>query len=73
MTIYCSTCEHVHPDRKEDRPWDWRCMKAPTAPGFFFVSPDYSPSPPYRQCRYINQDGECPMWEPRRVAPEKAA
>ncbi len=70
MTTWCSECEFVHPDTLKDRPWNWACMKAPTKPGFGFVSPDYSPTPPYRPCKYVNQIGECPMWEPRRIAPE---
>ncbi len=45
-------------------------MKAPTTPGYHFVSPDYSPSPPYQLCRFINTLGECPMWSIKRVAPD---
>lgn len=73
MTTYCRDCDLVHPDtHKETEPWKWRCMAAPTEPGFRFVDPDYSPSPPYELCSRINQIGECPFFEPRRVAPEKA-
>jgi len=46
-------------------------MSAPVEPGFRYVDPDYSPTPPYDLCSRINTDGECPMFEPRREAPVK--
>lgn len=72
MTTWCDACEHVHPDTAKQPPWQWRCMKAPVAErGYRFVSQDYAPAPPYHKCDFVNADGECPMWQARRVAPEK--
>lgn len=70
---FCEDCEHVHPDTRKQEPWRMRCMKAPTRPGYGFVSRTFSPDPPYVRCFDINKYGECEMFEPRRVAPEKAA
>lgn len=71
LPTYCDECEHTHPDSAKAEPWRWRCMKVPTKPGFGFVSRDYSPDPPYARCSDVNRNGECPMFEPRRIAPEK--
>lgn len=46
-------------------------MAAPVEPGFKFVDPDYSPTPPYDLCSRINQVGECPFFEIKREAPAK--
>ncbi len=47
-------------------------MKAPVAErGYRYVSQDYAPNPPYYKCDVVNTNGECPMWTPRRTAPEK--
>jgi hypothetical protein len=73
VTTYCQDCEHVHPAaNKADEPWRWRCLKVPVAPGYGFVSQDYSPDPPYARCSDVNRNGECEMYETRRVAPEEA-
>lgn len=69
---YCRDCDRVHPDTRKSEPWKWRCMAFPTAPGFGFVDPDFSPTPPYARCYDVNRHGECEMFEPLRVAPEKA-
>lgn len=66
---YCRDCDLVHGDTRKQEPWRWRCLAHPTEPGFGFVDPDYSPTPPYALCRYIN-DGQCPYFEKRRE-PEK--
>lgn len=71
--VYCRDCDLVHAATRSQEPWRWRCHAVPTEPGFGFVDPDYSPSPPYALCRFVNSDGECSMFEPRRVAPEKTA
>lgn len=70
--VYCSQCDNVHPDSRKREPWAWRCMKAPTEPGYGFVDPTYSPDPPYAKCDRINTDGRCSWFTPRRV-PEEAA
>jgi hypothetical protein len=72
--VYCSCCDHVHPaSRDEQKPWRWRCLAKPIEPGFKFVSPGFSPSPPYARCEDINRDGECALYTPRRIPPEDAA
>ena len=69
----CSDCDRVHSDTsKADEPWRWRCLAVPVAPGYGFVSADYSPAPPYARCTDINRDGRCPYFTPRRIAPEKS-
>lgn len=73
MTVFCRDCEHTHPAGDPMKPWDLRCMKVPTRPGYKFVDPNYSPSPPYEKCERVNTDGNCKMFEPRRVAPERTA
>ena len=74
MTTLCRDCDMVHTaTRDETKPWAWRCLAVPTEPGFGFVDPDYSPSPPYARCSDVNRDGQCPYFEPRRVAPSKEA
>lgn len=74
MSVYCDTCDFVHADTRKDAPWRWRCIKAPVAErGYRFVSQDYAPAPPYHKCDYVNPDGECSMWQPRRVPPAKEA
>lgn len=71
MTTFCDTCEHVHPDTMKSPPWNWRCLRAPIDEvGYRFVSQDYAPHPPYEKCDRLN-DGACPEWEPRRVAPKE--
>lgn len=71
---FCSACDKVHPDtRKEEKPWEWRCLAVPTRPGFGFVSPDFSPSPPYARCSDVNRDGRCPYFTPARVPPTEVA
>lgn len=70
---FCRDCDRVHGDtRKEEKPWEWRCLAVPTRPGFAFVTPDYSPSPPYARCQDVNK-GRCPHFEPRRMPPEEIA
>lgn len=71
MTTYCRDCDLVHPNTRSSDPWKWRCMSAPVEPGFRYVDPDYSPTPPYDLCSRVNTEGECPMFEPRREAPVK--
>lgn len=67
MTTYCRDCDLVHSDtRKPDAPWKWRCLAAPTQPGFGFVDPEYAPDPPYALCKFVNDHGDCPMFEPLR-------
>lgn len=75
MTTYCSDCDRVHPETRKQEPWKWRCMARPISPGFGFVDPHYSPTPPYAPCKFVNDRGECEHWIPARVAPpkEKAA
>jgi hypothetical protein len=71
-TTYCSDCDHVHSDTRKEAPWRWRCMAVPIEErGYGYVSPDYAPSPPYDLCNRVNRDGTCPMFTPRRTAPEK--
>lgn len=71
MTTYCRDCDNPHPDtRKPDEPWKWRCLRVPVKPGYGYVSPDFSPSPPYARCIDVN-GGDCTMFEPRREAPVK--
>jgi hypothetical protein len=71
MTI-CELCDHVHPDTRKEAPWRWRCLRAPIEfQGYGFVSQTYAPSPPFELCSRVNTIGECEMYEPRRVAPEK--
>ena len=71
MTTYCRDCDLVHSDTRKQEPWRWRCMAHPTEPGFGFVDPEFSPSPPYALCRFINDRGECPDYTKRRE-PEKS-
>lgn len=73
MTVYCRDCDLVHPDTRKQEPWRWRCMARPVPPGFGFVDPDYSPSPPYELCKFTRFDENCEMFTPRRVAPEEKA
>ncbi len=71
---FCRDCDRVHGDtRKEEKPWEWRCLAKPIAPGFGFVSPDYSPSPPYARCSDVNRDGRCPYFMPARIPPQEKA
>lgn len=74
MTNYCRDCDFVHPDTRKQEPWRWRCVRVPTKPGFGFVDPEYSPTPPYELCKFLRANvGEiCPSYAPRRAAPEKA-
>lgn len=65
---FCRDCDRVHPVTRPDDPWRWRCLAVPVAPGYGFVNPDYSPSPPYARCSDVNRNGECPMFEPLRNA-----
>lgn len=71
LPTYCESCDNRHPERKEDMPWGWRCLKVPVRPGYGYVSSSYSPSPPYARCQDVNRYGECELFEPLRVAPEK--
>lgn len=73
MTTYCVDCDCVHSDTRKQEAWKWRCLKAPAKPGFKFVDPNYSPTPPYHLCSTVNDTGECPMFEPIRLPPEEAA
>jgi hypothetical protein len=73
MTVYCIDCDNVHGATREKDPWKWRCLKNPTAPGFGFVHPQYSPDPPYERCSIVNRDGLCPDFTPLRQPPEKDA
>lgn len=73
MTTYCSNCDLVHPATRDKEPWKWRCLKVPVAPGYGFVSPDYSPDPPYQSCHRVNTNGQCDYFVPARKPAEKAA
>jgi hypothetical protein len=66
MTVYCEDCDFVHTATREKHPGSWRCMKAPTEPGYKFMSQDYSPEPPFHRCEIVNTHGECQGFEPRR-------
>lgn len=67
---YCIDCDNVHTATRELDPWKWCCVKAPVEPGFGYVHPTYSPSPPYENCARIrrNVGAICEMFEPRREA-----
>jgi hypothetical protein len=67
MSVYCSDCDNVCQEGlHKDKPWEWRCIAYPTEPGFGFVTPDYSPNPPYARCVDANRYGDCPSYEPKR-------
>lgn len=67
---FCSRCDKVHPLTRNEDPWRWRCMAVPIPPGYGFVSPDFSPSPPFARCDQTNKHGDCPMFSPKREAPD---
>lgn len=66
MTTWCTECDNVCHDTRKERPWHWRCLAVPTQPGYGYVDPTYSPSPPYQLCRFINTEGACEMFVPVR-------
>lgn len=66
MTTYCTECDNRHPETVKQEPWRWRCLAVPTAPGYGYVSPDYSPTPPYQLCKFVNTEGACPHFEAAR-------
>jgi hypothetical protein len=64
---WCDACDHVHAETRSQDPWRWRCVKAPTEPGFGFVSQNFSPNPPYELCSRMNTRGECPHFKMKRI------
>ena len=71
MTVWCDACSNVHADtRSPDKPWTWRCAKAPSRSGYGFVSRFYAPAPPFFRCVDVNKNGDCEMFEPIRVLPD---
>lgn len=66
MTVYCEDCDGVHSDTRKSPPWDWRCSRVPIHSGFKFVSRNYSPSPPFAKCSFVNDSGACTMFVPVR-------
>ena len=66
MPTICKACDNVHSATRSQEPWKWRCIKAPIEPGFGFVDPDFSPTPPYERCSKFNPTGECPEFTPIR-------
>jgi len=69
--VYCRDCDHVHSATRPMEPWKWRCLKAPTKPGYGFVDPQYSPNPPYDLCSRRNTSGDCLGFAPRREPPKE--
>lgn len=65
MNTYCTDCDMVHGDTKGKEPWHWRCLAVPVPPGYGFVNPTYSPTPPYARCIDVN-GGNCPHFRPAR-------
>lgn len=74
MTVFCRDCDLVHSNTRDPlKPWEWRCMAVPTEPGYRYVDPDYSPSPPYARCGDVNRDGQCQFFEPLRNGPKETS
>lgn len=69
-TVFCEECDFVHSATRNLEPWKWRCVLAPVKPGFGFVSKNWAPHPPYAKCEYLNSNGDCGQFEPRREAPK---
>jgi hypothetical protein len=67
---YCEACDHVHGDTRGLEPWKWRCIKAPSSPGYGFVSRSFAPHPPYGLCSRKNDKGECAEFAPLREPPK---
>ena len=64
---FCIECEHWHPDNASAPSFGHMCMKFPIVQGNGFVTRDkWDKDKPYRRCTDINQQGNCPLWEPKK-------
>ena len=70
---YCNSCDNVALNSRKSPPWRWQCVKFPRIEGFGFVTDEeWTNYPPYAYCRDLNY-GACPLWKPRREAPDEGA
>ena len=62
MSNYCRNCKHKEDRGKDGKPWMWECMLHPHHE-INFVCDKYRLTQPYKLCKNINTNGDCPKFE----------